>query len=151
MIVTTYNSLLRLYPARDRELFTQEMSSTFERSASEHRSRGLVAFLFFVLRESFDLLKGIAVAWTTRVQQRDYISDRTLTATAHNLETSCIPAEVEEAEQRIQLNLARMERALAIHDFEKARVYSDQDKIARQDLVALRQKHGLLGSSSSPI
>jgi hypothetical protein len=61
-----------------------------------------------------------------------------------------MPAEIVEAEKRIQLNLARIERALALHDFEKARIYSDQDKIARQELLALRHRYGLLDSSETP-
>lgn len=59
------------------------------------------------------------------------------------------PAEVAEAEKRIKLISLRLESAIANHEFEKARFYSEEERKEKENLQVLREKHHL--SDSSPI
>jgi ATP-dependent Clp protease ATP-binding subunit ClpC len=51
------------------------------------------------------------------------------------------PAEVAEAEKRIKFVFIRLESAIANHEFEKARFYSDEERKERENLQVLREKH----------
>jgi ATP-dependent Clp protease ATP-binding subunit ClpC len=58
------------------------------------------------------------------------------------------PAEIADAEERITSLIHRMENAIANHEFEKARYYSDEERKERENLGVLREKHPPQGSSS---
>jgi ATP-dependent Clp protease ATP-binding subunit ClpC len=58
------------------------------------------------------------------------------------------PGEVAEAEKRIKFVSLRAERALANHEFEKAKFYSDEERKEKENLRVLREKHHLGDSSS---
>jgi ATP-dependent Clp protease ATP-binding subunit ClpC len=62
-----------------------------------------------------------------------------------------LPDEVTEAQKRIKFIVHRMENAIANHEFEKARFYSDEERKERENLRALREKHGLTVSVSDAV
>ena len=53
------------------------------------------------------------------------------------------PEEVIEAEKRLKFIVRRMENAIANHEFEKARFYSEEERKAREELRQLRAKYNL--------
>ena len=61
------------------------------------------------------------------------------------------PEEVAEAEKRLKFIAHRLERAIANHEFEKARHYSDEERKERENLAVLRARHPLTGSSSAAV
>jgi ATP-dependent Clp protease ATP-binding subunit ClpC len=58
------------------------------------------------------------------------------------------PDEVVEAEKRIKFVSLRLESAIANHEFEKARFYSDEERREKENLRVLREKHHLADSSA---
>ena len=67
------------------------------------------------------------------------------------LRWAALPDEVVEAQKRVSLNQHRAENAIASHEFEKARYYSDEEKIEREGLRALREKYKIDESQSVPV
>jgi ATP-dependent Clp protease ATP-binding subunit ClpC len=80
-----------------------------------------------------------------------YIKDRHLPDKALDLldeAASCVnasranwPPEVIEAQKQVKFIAHRMENAIANHEFEKARFYSDEERKSRQQLSELMKKH----------
>jgi ATP-dependent Clp protease ATP-binding subunit ClpC len=52
-----------------------------------------------------------------------------------------LPAEVIEVQKRIRFIMQRMDSAIASHEFEKARFYSDEEKKERENLRVLHERH----------
>jgi len=102
-----------------------------------------------------------AVVYTAEALQyavyysKRYISDRFLPATAIDVideagarvkvRQSRLPAELSDAQKRIKFITHRMEHAIANHEFEKAKFYSDEERKARVNLRLLREKHNIEG------
>ena len=61
------------------------------------------------------------------------------------------PEEMHEVQKRIRFILHRMESAIANHEFEKARFYSDEELKERANLEALRKKYRLDEASTSTL
>ena len=59
------------------------------------------------------------------------------------LRQSSLPEEMTDVQKRIKLVVHRMENAIANHEFEKARFYSDEERKERENLRALRDKYHL--------
>jgi ATP-dependent Clp protease ATP-binding subunit ClpC len=59
------------------------------------------------------------------------------------------PEEIAEAQKSIRSVVDRLEKAIANHEFEKARYYSDEERKERENLKALREKLPLDDSSSA--
>src|ERR1700709_2777008 len=59
-----------------------------------------------------------------------------------------LPEDITEVQKRIKFIVHRMENAIANHEFEKARFYSDEERKERENLRALRDKYHLDDSSS---
>jgi ATP-dependent Clp protease ATP-binding subunit ClpC len=57
------------------------------------------------------------------------------------LRQGALPAEISEAMKRIRFILQRMDSAIANHEFEKARFYSEEERKERETLRALREQH----------
>jgi ATP-dependent Clp protease ATP-binding subunit ClpC len=57
------------------------------------------------------------------------------------------PEEVAEAGKRLKFISLRFENAIANHEFEKARFYSDEERMEKENLRVLREKHHLSDSS----
>jgi hypothetical protein len=119
------------------------MAATFEHAAHEHWKRGWFAFARFLFLETAAVVLGVAAEWVKKKRARDYMSDRVVRALADaESETAgTLAAEIREARRYIELNLSRMERAIATHDFVNARLFSDEDDRARQRLRLLLAKH----------
>jgi ATP-dependent Clp protease ATP-binding subunit ClpC len=56
------------------------------------------------------------------------------------LRQTTVPSEVSEIQKRIKFIVHRMENAIANHEFEKARFYSDEERKERENLRQLREK-----------
>ena len=61
------------------------------------------------------------------------------------------PEEITEVQKRIKFIVHRMENAIANHEFEKARFYSDEERKERENLRALREKYHLDESSTGVV
>jgi ATP-dependent Clp protease ATP-binding subunit ClpC len=64
---------------------------------------------------------------------------------------SALPAEIVDAQKSIKSVISRLETAIAKHEFEKARYYSDEERKQRENLRALREKFHLDDSSSAVV
>src|SRR5471030_2628184 len=64
------------------------------------------------------------------------------------LRQTTLPEELTEVQKRIKFIVHLMENAIANHEFEKARFYSDEERKERENLRALRDKYHLDDSSA---
>ena len=67
------------------------------------------------------------------------------------LRQTTLPVELADIQKRIKFIVHRMENAIANHEFEKARFYSDEERQERENLRALREKYQLDESSSGTV
>src|SRR5580692_8143344 len=67
------------------------------------------------------------------------------------LRQTTLPSEVADIQKRIKFIVHRMENAIANHEFEKARFYSDEERKERENLRALREKYHLDESSTGVV
>jgi len=59
------------------------------------------------------------------------------------LRQSTLPEEMIDVQKRIKFVVHRMENAIASHEFEKARFYSDEERKERENLRLLREKYNI--------
>src|ERR1017187_2554592 len=64
---------------------------------------------------------------------------------------STLPADLADIQKRIKFIVHRMENAIANHEFEKARFYSDEERKERENLRGLREKYHLDESSTGVV
>src|SRR6476661_3570425 len=67
------------------------------------------------------------------------------------LRQTTLPGEVADIQKRIKFIVHRMENAIANHEFEKARFYSDEERKEREDLRVLREKYNLDDTSTGVV
>jgi ATP-dependent Clp protease ATP-binding subunit ClpC len=67
------------------------------------------------------------------------------------LRQTTVPSEVSEIQKRIKFIVHRMESAIANHEFEKARFYSDEERRERENLRQLREKYNLDDTSTGVV
>ena len=67
------------------------------------------------------------------------------------LKQTTLPTDVSEVQKRIKFIVHRMENAIANHEFEKARFYSDEERKERENLRALRDKYNLDDTSTGVV
>src|ERR671927_1546675 len=67
------------------------------------------------------------------------------------LRQTSLPEEITEVQKRIKFIVHRMENAIANHEFEKARFYSDEERKERENLRDLREKFHLDESSTGVV
>ncbi|MEK7407689.1 MAG: ATP-dependent Clp protease ATP-binding subunit [Acidobacteriota bacterium] len=67
------------------------------------------------------------------------------------LRQTTLPAEVAEIQKRIKFVMHRMENAIAAHEFEKARYYSDEERKEREQLRQLRERYNLDDTSTGVV
>jgi hypothetical protein len=127
-----FRILLRLYPRGHRDLLGAEMQAVFEQGGREHRGMGAAAYGRFLVAELVGLLLGAVNARFAGPVPID----------APPMVASDLPKEVLEAQNRVAVNLNRMLSAIAHREFVQARVYSDEDRKARQDLRMVLDKYG---------
>jgi hypothetical protein len=58
--------------------------------------------------------------------------------------------EIALVKQKIKLIIGRMENAIANHEFEKARFYSDEERKESENLRVLRERYGLQENTGEP-
>jgi len=141
-----YRTLLRLYPSDYRALFALEMQNAFERAAEERRSHGRLVFLQFLLDEFIGLLIGVGTKWIAKLTTDSSVKGRCLPEFAGAYQGNAqgsLPAEVLEAEARVSMLIQRIVHAIANHDFPGARRYSYEERMARDELRRLQQKHDI--------
>src|ERR1700747_2107628 len=67
------------------------------------------------------------------------------------LRQTTLPGEVADIQKRIKFIVHRMENAIANHEFEKARFYSDEERKERENLRVLRDKYNLDDTSTGVV
>ena len=67
------------------------------------------------------------------------------------LRQTSLPEEITEVQKRVKFIVHRMENAIANHEFEKARFYSDEERKERENLKGLREKYHLDESSTGVV
>ena len=67
------------------------------------------------------------------------------------LRQTTLPPEISEIQKRIKFVVHRMETAIANHEFEKARFYSDEERKERENLRVLREKYNLDDTSTGVV
>src|SRR5437764_13988536 len=67
------------------------------------------------------------------------------------LRQTSLPEEITEVQKRIKFIVHRMENAIANHEFEKARFYSDEERKERENLRVLREKYHLDESATGVV
>ena len=67
------------------------------------------------------------------------------------LRQTTLPSELSDIQKRIKFIVHRMENAIANHEFEKARFYSDEERKERENLRTLREKYNLDESASGTV
>src|SRR5438067_2598291 len=134
-----YRAILRLYPAQHRAIFAQEIMETFDQAALDWRKRGSAAYICFAVCELTGLLSGLITEWISKwTAHGGYITSR-----CRSQQESNLPAEVVEIEKRLQRLIGFLEFAIANHDFPKARLYSDEERIVREQLLRVTSEYKL--------
>ncbi|MBV9406823.1 MAG: hypothetical protein JO211_15860 [Acidobacteriaceae bacterium] len=134
-----YRAILRLYPAQHRSLFAEEMIETYEHAEQDWRTRGFLAFIYFAAWELAGLLGGLYTEWLAKwADPRGYLRWQSPSALDPGF-----PAEIVHVRKELQRLIASMEFAIAHHDFPNARLYSNQERIARERLHSLLSKYEL--------
>ena len=67
------------------------------------------------------------------------------------LRQTTLPSEVADIQKRIKFIVHRMESAIANHEFEKARFYSDEERKERENLRQLRERYNLDDTSTGVV
>jgi len=67
------------------------------------------------------------------------------------LRQTTLPSEVADIQKRIKFIVHRMENAIANHEFEKARFYSDEERKERENLRQLRERYNLDDTSTGVV
>lgn len=137
-----FHFLLRLYPPEHQAVFAPEMLALLKETACEQSRHGGSAHMRFVLKESFGLLTGAAAEWITKFTHGEYLPDQQ--SPGQTGQETALPAEVIKAQQVVQSTLRLMEHAIANHQFEKARFYSQAEHRARERLRLLQQKYNIV-------
>src|ERR1700722_4089957 len=130
-----YGAFLRLYPREYRDLFGPEVVRVFADAAREQRARGWGVWVWFVVRQLSGAVTLAAGHWIDRFSAQRYPE---FAGTARG----GLFGTVQEAQNRVDLNLRKMTHALANHDFASARAYSIEDLKAREELRKLRDRYG---------
>lgn len=118
--------------------------------------------ILFGIKEKYEKFHAVAYtdeAITTSVHASNrFIPDRFLPDKAIDLidesgarvklRQTSLPPEIAEVQKRIKFIVHRMEAAIANHEFEKARFYSDEERKERENLRQLRDKYNLDDTST---
>jgi ATP-dependent Clp protease ATP-binding subunit ClpC len=118
--------------------------------------------ILFGIKEKYEKFHAVAYtdeAITTSVHASNrFIPDRFLPDKAIDLidesgarvklRQTSLPPEIAEVQKRIKFIVHRMEAAIANHEFEKARFYSDEERKERENLRELREKFNLDDTST---
>jgi len=160
-----YRTLLRLYPHDYQALFAMEMQTAFERALEERRLLGRPVFGRFLVREFIGLLRCVGAEWIAKLTTDTSVRGRCLpdlrmmrppgvsrelwfTGAYRSHGQGSLPDEVMEAQARISMLIQRTVHAIANHDFPGARRYSNEERLARDELRRLQQKYDINDSGN---
>lgn len=130
-----YALFLALYPREYRELFGPEVLRVFAEAAEEHKVRGRISWVRFLIVELSGAAWSAAGHWFDRFAARHHVEVTPPTRGG-------LFGAAQEAQSRVDLNLKRMKQAIADRDFAKARTYSWEEMKAREELRRLRDRYG---------
>ena len=133
-ITRVYRLLLRMYPRQYADQFGAEMTSVFEQAAAEQLKKGTLAFVRFALRELIGLGVGARDARKAPLLLEDLKVDFSL------------PPDLADAQRVVRVCKEKMQKAIAAHDFKKARFFCLVDERAREEVRRLRAKYRLQDS-----
>jgi hypothetical protein len=148
-----YEILLGLYPRDYRARFATEMSSAFEEASAERRRQGRVVYARFAISELTGLTIGAGIEWIAKLTTDSSIRGRSLpdrllmrppgvSWEAHYAGAFLnVPDELRKAQERMDLLVKRMVHAISNDDFQGARLYSNEERKARENLRVLREKY----------
>jgi hypothetical protein len=125
-----YRFCLLLYPRQHRDQFGEEMLSVFEEACAGGREHRWTWYVRFAFSEVGGLVAGAADAWLDRRSEFEPPA------------ASALPSELIEAQHRVDLHIAGMVHAIANHQYEKARIHSDEERQARANLRIIMEKYG---------
>src|ERR1700761_6282157 len=128
----TYRFLLLLYPRGYRDQFADEMLNVFEVASAERRVHRWTWYVRFAFSEVTGLVAGATEAWLAPKPAGE----------AAMANSSYTPQEIIDAQRRVDANIAAMVNAIANHQFERARWFSNQEREARESLRVLRERYG---------
>src|SRR5881275_2281316 len=99
---------------------------------------------------------GLAVSHSNRYIPDRFLPDKAIdlideAGARVKLRQTSLPDDITEVQKRIKFIVHRMENAIANHEFEKARFYSDEERKERENLRALREKYHLDESSAGVV
>ncbi len=99
---------------------------------------------------------GFAVSHSNRYIPDRFLPDKAIdlideAGARVKLRQTSLPEEITEVQKRIKFIVHRMENAIANHEFEKARFYSDEERKERENLRALREKYHLDDSTTGVV
>jgi hypothetical protein len=126
-----YRFLLRMYPRSYADQFGSEMTSVFEQAAAEQWKKGRLAYVRFVFRELMGLVTGARDARNSAFLVGGLAVDFS------------IPPDLADAQRMVRVSKEQMQKAIATHDFKKARFFSLVDERARIKVRRLRAKYRL--------
>ncbi|HXR09358.1 MAG TPA: hypothetical protein VN792_01215, partial [Candidatus Acidoferrales bacterium] len=133
---------LRLYPREYRDLFGPEVLNVFAQAADEQRARGWSTWAWFMASELSGALVSAGGHWIDRFSPRRATRSFPADPEVAGARRTGLFSALDEAQNRIDLNLKRMEHAIAQRDFAAARAYSIEDLRAREELRKLRDRYG---------
>jgi hypothetical protein len=144
-----YRTLLRLYPRDHRALFAEEMLNAFREAAGEKRGW---TYFRFAIEEFAGLVAGAGSEWIAKFSTGPSIRGRTLPdpvkmrpagVSWEQHYAGTFADDLQEAQRRTEALVGRMVHAIANHDFEGARRFSNLEREVRETLRVLREKHGI--------
>jgi hypothetical protein len=144
ILAKIYKLLLHLYPAAYKTLFADEMVHVFEEARRGLPERSLSALVRFTAAEFTSVITGAAVEWSARVTSfgSRCMPGHVLDAVSEDQRgPSDQPFDVRIAQDRVTFLLRRMEFAIANHQFQNARLYSEEERKAREHLRLVKSRY----------
>ena len=132
-----YQFCLLLYPRDHRDQFADEMLEVFEDACAGSRAHGWAWHVRFSFAEIAGLIGGAAGVWADRRTPVHAEAESSEQRPAQRW----MPPELLEAQRRVDANVAAMVHAIANHQFERARMLSNEERVARETLRLLREKY----------
>jgi len=167
MMKRAYKILLRLYPADYRASFAGPMAATFEQLADERRGCGPALLALFAFKEMTGVVVGAAKEWCSRIHDATYPDHSSAAHAARrlleemrppwvsresffkvadlicdsglcvNAPQNTLPDAVIESQERVRFVIGRIVHAISNHEFDKVRLYSNEERKERENLRLL--------------
>ena len=139
IIQRCYQAILNLYPPEFVRSFGPEIISVFRAASADLQNRRAFRRLWFAARELLGLLTGL---WSEHVSKWA-APEAYLNSCAESASYADLPVEIAELRRHVDHLVRCIESAIAHHDFPKARKYSMEERVARQQLETLLSDYHL--------